>query len=655
MIAQSMITQEKGTIIMTTITEQGGAKRRRWTTRAAALIASAVVALGGLALPAVAGAAEPTPTNAASQTPATEDTAFDYYAGIAGLQSDHVFENITLERLEDILANGDGNYAILIGGTWDANVTKALPAIDKAAKANGVKKVYNFDPHLDNAGDTTLVNINDKTNKVEAFAKRFQETIGNYKLESLQSSDASKVVDLPTLFTYNRAASGDRVLSRIAGAAAVADEAQDAKALSAIANKAATRTNGQFYVDYYLNHVAQNEASVFKAGEENNVSLVSVTYGELEKILKSEGNHYIFFGATWCGNTKATIRYVNQEARKYGVKHVYTFDTILDNKSGKNSPFHIRDNYSKKATGDHPLADLYTHLVNTYLPNLVTEDGEHGVIDSKGVGATRLQVPLLLHYNKDNKAQLAGTDQPNGPITDEVVDYHGAKFNVDTKPQSTAREYMLVWAGTTYDDAKIIPGGFAITGDDLKPAKNYGRTVNNDRDAYIAQLDHFYSLIAARARVAEAKAVSLNGYSEAKVKAYTAAIAKAEATLANKNATIDATDGASADLAAAYQALTAQGGNNGGNNGGTNNGGTNNAGNNTGNNTGSGNHNTGNNTGNNKGDGGNRVISAETKGGNDSLANTGSSITTALGIALALLAAAAVSLIASRRLFARKA
>ncbi|KAB5606360.1 hypothetical protein [Bifidobacterium jacchi] len=640
---------------MTTITEQGGAKRRRWTTRAAALIASAAVALGGFALPTVAGAVEPTPT-AASQTPATEDTAFDYYAGIAGLPSDHVFENITLERLEDILANGDGNYAILIGGTWDANVTKALPAIDKAAKANGVKKVYNFDPHLDNAGDTTLVDINDKTNKVEAFAKRFQETIGTYKLESLQSKDASKVVDLPTLFTYNRAASGDRVLSRIAGAAAVADEAQDAKVLSAIANKAATRTNGQFYVDYYLNHVAQGSASVFKAGEENNVNLVSVTYGELEKILKSEGNHYIFFGATWCGNTYATIRYVNQEARKYGVKHVYTFDTILDNKSGKDSPFHIRDNYSKNATGDHPLADLYTHLVNTYLPNLVTEDGVHGVIDSKGVGATRLQVPLLLHYNKDNKAQLAGTDQPAGPITDEVVDYHGTKYNVDTKPQPTALEYMLTWVGTTYDDAKIIPGGYAIRGDDLKPAKNYGRTVNNDRDAYIAQLDHFYSLIAARARVAEAKAVSLKGYGDAKVKAYNAAIAKAEATLANKNATIDATDGASADLAAAYQALTAQGGNNGGsNNGGTNNGGSNNGGsNNTGNNggnTGSGNHN----TGSNKGDGGNRVISAETKGGNDSLANTGSSITTAFGIALALLATASVSLIASRRLFARKA
>ena len=39
----------------------------------------------------------------------------------------------------------------------------------------------------------------------------------------------------------------------------------------------------------------------------------------------------------------------------------------------------------------------------------MTEDGSHGVVDSKGVGATRLQVPLLLHYNKNNAAQLPGT------------------------------------------------------------------------------------------------------------------------------------------------------------------------------------------------------------------------------------------------------
>lgn len=101
---------------------------------------------------------------------------------------------------------------------------------------------------------------------------------------------------------------------------------------------------------------------------------------------------------------------MNQEARKYGIKHVYTFDTILDSTSGKGSPFHIRDNYNN---GSHPLSDLYTHLVNTYLPNLVTEDGSHGVVDSKGVGATRLQGAAAAALQQEQR-RPAARNRPAG-------------------------------------------------------------------------------------------------------------------------------------------------------------------------------------------------------------------------------------------------
>lgn len=622
---------------MNSIANENGAKRGRWAGKAIAWVAAATLGLTGLALPSSANAVEAgngTAVNGASQ----EDTPFDYYSDVTNLPASHVFENITLERLEDILKNGSGNYAILIGGTWDANVTKALPVINKVAQAKGITKVYNFDPHLDNAGDSTLVNINDKNNKVASFAKRFQQTVDDFGLKDIQSKDASQVVDLPTLFTYNKDASGDKVLSVAAGADSVANEATVGTALSAIANNAAVRTNGDFYVDYYLTHNSQGQASVFKSGEQKDVKLVSVTYGELEKILQSEGSHYIFFGATWCGNTYATIRYVNQEASKYGVDHVYTFDTILDNTSGKNSPFHIRDNYSKSATGDHPLADLYTHLVNAYLPNLVTEDGSHGVIDSTGTGATRLQVPLLLHYNRDNTAQLAGTDQPAGPITDEVVDYHGARNNVDTKPQPTAREYMLAWAGTTYDDSQIIPGGYSITGDDLNAAHNFGRTVTNDRDAYIAQLDHFYSLTSLRGTIDAAKSVPLDGYAQANVDAFNTAIANAQKTVSNKTATIDATDGAITAIANAQKGLA---GGNIGNNG------------NTGNNT---------NNGANKGTNTGKTNTTGTKNGASknaagvkSLSNTGSAIVPATVATLVLLLVGVTGAAARRRVYAQHA
>ena len=616
-----------------------------WKGKAIALIAAAAIGIGGFALPATATAAE-TPivsTQGASQ----EDTPFDYYAGIEGLPADHVFENITLERLEDILANGTGKYAILIGGTWDPQFAKALPGIDKAAKAQGIKKVYNFDPHLDNAGADTLVDVNDRNNKVEAFAKRFQTTVDTYKLGAIQSKDPSKVVDLPTLFTYDKDASGDNKVLAYAGAGSVTD-ATALDGVLATAKNAAVRTNGDFYVTHYSPD--RGAGSVFKTGEEKDIRLVSVTYGELEKILKSEGNHFIFFGATWCPNTEATIRYVNSEAEKYGVDHVYTFDTILDNTSGKGSPFHIRDSYGD---GGHPLADLYTHLVNTYLPNLVTEDTGKFIVDSKGNAANRLQVPLLLHYNKDNAEQLPGTDQPAGPITDEVVDYHGAKYNVDTKPQPTAREYMLSWWGTTYDDAKLGEFNYHIlTGDDLSTAKNFGRNVTNDRDAYVAQLDHFYSVIEARGAIAAAEAkiaTGLDGVDATKAEAYKNAVAAAKAKLV-KGAPIDGDNG-TASIVASLNAAEGELNGNGQNNGGQN---QNNGQNNNGQNQNNGGQNQNNdgqnqNAGNGKDNAGNAGNTGSVDKASGQLSNTGSGIVLPAISVAGLLALAAVSLVASRR------
>ena len=112
---------------------------------------------------------------------------------------------------------------------------------------------------------------------------------------------------------------------------------------------------------------------------------------------------------------------------------------------------------------------------------------------------------------------------------------------------------MLAWAGTTYDDSQIIPGGYSITGDDLNAAHNFGRTVTNDRDAYIAQLDHFYSLTSLRGTIDAAKSVPLDGYAQANVDAFNTAIANAQKTVSNKTATIDATDGAITAIANAQR------------------------------------------------------------------------------------------------------
>lgn len=68
----------------------------------------------------------------------------------------------------------------------------------------------------------------------------------------MQSKNTANVVDLPTLFTYNKDNTGDKVLASTAN---VADSAELTRVLGTAKN-AATRTNGQFYTNYYLNNVS---------------------------------------------------------------------------------------------------------------------------------------------------------------------------------------------------------------------------------------------------------------------------------------------------------------------------------------------------------------------------------------------------------------
>lgn len=212
---------------------------------------------------------------------------------------------------------------------------------------------------------------------------------------------------------------------------------------------------------------------------------------------------------------------------------------------------------------------------------------------------------------------------------------------MDTKPQPTAREYMLAWAGTTYDDSQIIPGGYSITGDDLNAAHNFGRTVTNDRDAYIAQLDHFYSLTSLRGTIDAAKSVPLDGYAQANVDAFNTAIANAQKTVSNKTATIDATDGAITAIANAQKGLA---GGNTGNNGNTGN---------TGNNTDNG-ANKGTNTGKTNTTGTKNGVS-KNAAGVKSLSNTGSAIVPATVATLVLLLVGVTGAAARRRVYAQHA
>jgi hypothetical protein len=76
---------------------------------------------------------------------ATGDYIADSYDGI---EKGHVFESVTQERLLDILSS-PGDYYIVFGGPNIPTSQKILREINAQAKADGIAKIYHFNPYID--------------------------------------------------------------------------------------------------------------------------------------------------------------------------------------------------------------------------------------------------------------------------------------------------------------------------------------------------------------------------------------------------------------------------------------------------------------------------------------------------------------------------
>ncbi|MCK9857796.1 S-layer homology domain-containing protein [Paenibacillus sp. ATY16] len=158
-------------------------------------------------------------------------------------------------------------------------------------------------------------------------------------------------------------------------------------------------------------------------GDDGELVYEHVTYNELTHLLQSKGNYVILFGGSWCPNTQAAIRFINEYAKKYNVDKVYFWDTKLDagisvldpSADPHNSTFlQVRDT-------NHPLAKLYVDLTNKYLTNIKTQylpasNNVNYTENGTNVVANKLQVPYLFAYNKDN----VNADGSKAPILGHV-------------------------------------------------------------------------------------------------------------------------------------------------------------------------------------------------------------------------------------------
>jgi hypothetical protein len=376
-----------------------------------------------------------------------------------GLEADHVFESVTQERLLDLLSS-PGNFYLIIGGPARASSQAALPLINEQAKADGIEKIYHFDPLIDGyQADITDPQTPYKvsgTASINQLWTRITELLPtDGPLANYDSRDT-----LLLLYNRNEAQPGTpgtiRASYTLTDAATAGLDANGYKAgiarvfrgLSGTASlaepviPASVRTDLQFFNRIYNASATRIEGTVASAnriGEpvtlfdgltEASFKLHQINFAELLNLYNTPGEHIIFYGASWCHNTQAIIGTVAaQAARTPGVDTVYVYDTTLGNQlrfgtgaaidtaTATSSTFNSRNAGSVNfnvgylyAEAVRPLGNFITENNSyqnnsiAYYPNgdlnsALTTVNPWAEGDAASKKAIRLQLPFLVAYD----------------------------------------------------------------------------------------------------------------------------------------------------------------------------------------------------------------------------------------------------------------
>jgi hypothetical protein len=325
---------------------------------------------GGEAYAAGSNLPEPYPWSKTA-APTTGDYIADVYDGIEPGQ--HVFEDVTVDRLADVLSAA-GDYYVVFASPTKPTAQKILGVINEQAKKDGIKKIYHFNPVLDNKYlDITLSDAAIKalgqssvttnfvttpnaegTNAPPAGAADLSHTIGNiqtyinYFLPNDEKGDLIRAYksDQTLLFRFHKDAHTDLASEAAIGATYQLKPANisygynkttQATNISQVFKdadnnvvKGDVRTDFDFFERAYRNALPTEDVITeekYPAGKGFNVK--ALTLPAAFNLLNSPGEHAIYFGEIGCGNTKATIGFTARQAKKYN-RTVYFIDGSLD-------------------------------------------------------------------------------------------------------------------------------------------------------------------------------------------------------------------------------------------------------------------------------------------------------------------------------------
>jgi hypothetical protein len=474
----------------------------------------ALVLGAGAAVSAPLATTAPATAAAQSVAPApTKGATVDWFDDkYTALGAGSVFETATMERFEYLLKK-PGKYAFIIGGPDSTTLQSSVGYINDVAKANGIQKIYNFNPKLDggtlNVFDPSGLSLS--TAGKDYIGAYGTKLVNDYLSKDGQTPFSNAHTSDPYLFVYD-GSGGDT--ARITGALTAPVTAADVDTPSEVTaykeDVAEVLTSGgPLAVDTQFDFLAGEHnrrlatrsnsadptaydqtkfgAPMFSAGDATDGFRVqSVTYPELIHILQSPGDFALLFGGTWCHNTAAIIHEANKDAQDFGIKKVYAFDFVLNTNdqtasNGGSNLLHIRDN--AVVSGENRRASyLYGDLVNTYLTNAYTQyrknnDPGTGSINfvsyypggdtTKPLAeARKIQVGHLLTYNKDHQDAEGNA----APVTNQAI-----RKNAD----GGFTEYMTEW---WYVQGKDLPRtDVTLAGNSSTSSENNLNALENNR------------------------------------------------------------------------------------------------------------------------------------------------------------------------------
>jgi len=335
------------------------------------LLATAPVGLAVAAPATKATFAHPYPWSRTAVA-GTGDYIADSYNGVS---AGHVFENVTTDRLLDILSS-NGNYYIVFSGPEHATGQATLAAIDAQAKADGITKIYHYDPYLDgyqlDITDTTQGGVGSWTggtsvnyggsatihevwrlitDTLPASAVAEGGALYGYEgdealLLSVSTTDRTDVEGGKVVKgSYKLKPSGVPVFSTTAARAAVS--AVFHKGVAGAVIPSSERSQYSFFKRLYDASASSfnlngGTPSINKTGSAVEVfsdsdfpggagfALQAIDVKQLYNLLNSPGEHAILFAGQGCHNTQAIIGSVALRAKALGLSKVYIADFALN-------------------------------------------------------------------------------------------------------------------------------------------------------------------------------------------------------------------------------------------------------------------------------------------------------------------------------------